>query len=409
MAVGQVDVLVGLPTLNHSDSVGPVVRAAHVAFNRELARERTALVNVDGGSADGTPDIVRDASIVERETLVASQSLRTRHRISGPYHGVPGKAAALRTVFAAADLLQARAVVVLDPEIASVTPESVAALARPALAGEADFVSPAYARHPLDGPARDPGGEAPLPRRLRAPAPGAPRRRVRLLGALRRALPRGAGLGQRRPAPRRRPVALRGGGGRQPAGGGGARSARAASPPAPGPAWPPSCRRSSTRSSPACACRRPRGPPAPVPRGELARHGAAPPGPPPAPAVDVAGFATLFREGVVALGGMLEPALRPATLDALRRVASTDGRGASRRAVGGGRRGARRRPPARRDLARPPRARRGAPLPRARGLLRRRRVGLDAAAAEERLEDLCRTFERSRSELVALWTAAPGR
>ena len=130
MAVGQVDVLVGLPTLNHSDSVGPVVRAAHVAFNRELARERTALVNVDGGSTDGTPDIVRDASIVDRETLVASQSLRTRHRISAPYHGVPGKAAALRTIFAAADLLQARAVVVLDPEIASVTPESVAALAR---------------------------------------------------------------------------------------------------------------------------------------------------------------------------------------------------------------------------------------------------------------------------------------
>ena len=43
MAVGQVDVLVGLPTLNHADSVGPVVRAAHVAFNRELARERTVL------------------------------------------------------------------------------------------------------------------------------------------------------------------------------------------------------------------------------------------------------------------------------------------------------------------------------------------------------------------------------
>ena len=151
MAVGQVDVLVGLPTLNHSDSVGPAVRAAHVAFNRELSRERTVLLNVDGGSTDGTPDIVRDASIVDRETLLASQSLRTRHRISAPYHGVPGKAAALRVVFAAADLLQARAVVVLDPEIASVSADSVAALARPALTDGADFVSPAYARHPLQG------------------------------------------------------------------------------------------------------------------------------------------------------------------------------------------------------------------------------------------------------------------
>jgi len=31
--------------------------------------------------------------------------------------------------------------------------------------------------------------------------------------------------------------------------------------------------------------------------------------------------------------------------------------------------------------------------------------GLDAGAAEERLEALCRHFERSRGDLVALWTA----
>jgi hypothetical protein len=32
-------------------------------------------------------------------------------------------------------------------------------------------------------------------------------------------------------------------------------------------------------------------------------------------------------------------------------------------------------------------------------------AGLDAGEAEERLEGLCRNFERSRSDLVALWTA----
>jgi hypothetical protein len=152
VAVGEVDVVVGLPTLNHSETVAIPVRAAHVAFNRELARQRTVLLNVDGGSTDGTPDIVRDASIIERETLLTSHSLRTRHRISAPYHGVPGKASALRTVFAAADLLHPKAVVVLDPEVVSVTPESIAALVRPVLAGEVDFASPLYARHPLDGP-----------------------------------------------------------------------------------------------------------------------------------------------------------------------------------------------------------------------------------------------------------------
>ncbi len=152
IAVGQVDLLVGLPTLNHADSVGPALRAAQIAFNHHFARERTVLLNSDGGSTDGTTDLVRGGRLADGDTLLASHSLRTRHRISTPYHGVPGKAGAVRTIFAAADLLQARAVAVLDPELVSVTADSLAALLRPVLSDGVDFVSPAYARHPLDGP-----------------------------------------------------------------------------------------------------------------------------------------------------------------------------------------------------------------------------------------------------------------
>ncbi len=151
MAVGQLDILVGLPTLNHADTVAASVRAAHVVFDGSFARERTLLLNVDGGSSDGTPEAVREASLIEGETVLASFSLRTRHRISAPYHGVPGKAGGIHTILAAADLLQARAIAVLDPEVTSVTPDSLAALLRPVVADQMDFVSPAYARHPLDG------------------------------------------------------------------------------------------------------------------------------------------------------------------------------------------------------------------------------------------------------------------
>jgi hypothetical protein len=151
IAVGQVDVLVGLPTLNHADAVGPALQAAHSAFNGPFARERTVLLIVDGGSTDGTTDLVRRAPLAGSDTLLASNSLRTRHRISAPYHGVPGKAGAICTILAAADLLQARAVAVLDPEVVSVTAASLAALLRPALDAGVDFVSPAYSRHPLDG------------------------------------------------------------------------------------------------------------------------------------------------------------------------------------------------------------------------------------------------------------------
>ena len=152
MAVGRSTCSSGLPTLNHCDSVGAVVRAAHVAFNRELA-----------AAAHRAPERRRRLDRRHARTRarrVASSTARRSSRrracarataSARPYHGVPGKASALRTVFAAADLLQARAVVVLDPEVASVSAETVAALARPALDGAAEFVSPAYSRHPLDG------------------------------------------------------------------------------------------------------------------------------------------------------------------------------------------------------------------------------------------------------------------
>jgi hypothetical protein len=152
MAVGQVDVLVGIPTLDNAATIAQVVTAVHHAFARYFPRERTVLINSDGGSSDGTPAIVRDLSLDESGTLTLKHSLRTVHRISTPYHGLPGKGSALRQIFAAADLLQARAVAILDADVTSVAPEWIPALVRPVLAGSCEFVAPIYARHPLDGP-----------------------------------------------------------------------------------------------------------------------------------------------------------------------------------------------------------------------------------------------------------------
>jgi hypothetical protein len=404
MAVGQVDVLVGLPTLNHSDSVGPVVRAAHVAFNRELARERTALVNVDGGSTDGTPDIVRDASIVDRETLLAAQSLRTRHRISAPYHGVPGKAAALRAVFAAADLLQARAVVVLDPEIASVTPESVAALARPALAGDADFVSPAYARHALDGPLVTqvvrPLFRAAYGLALSEPLAGE-------FGCSGRFAARCLEEPAWESDDLRLAIDLWISG---MAAGDGLRVAEASLGP----------RRLSSRPRPGVAALVPQVLDAlftcmrlqearwtarfsPIAAARFAEPSHSPD--PPAP-VDGTGYGQLFRDGVGALGEMLGRALRPATLEALRAAAGPghpvdvgdglwasvilDLAGAHRHAT----------------ISRDHLVRAAVPLYLGRVASFAAEVaGLGPAAADERLEALCLQFERSRDDLVALWTA----
>jgi hypothetical protein len=152
MAVGQVDVVVGLPTFNNAATVGRVVRAAHVGLSQTFPRSRTLLINSDGGSEDGTPDAVRGATLDESETLLAHHALRTVHRISAPYHGVPGKRLALRTLLTAADLLQAKAVAILDPDVVSVKPDWIAALLQPILREQYDFAAPVYARRGLEAP-----------------------------------------------------------------------------------------------------------------------------------------------------------------------------------------------------------------------------------------------------------------
>ncbi len=403
MAVGQVDVLVGLPTLNHADSVGPVVRAVHVAFNRELARERTALVNVDGGSTDGTPDMVRNASFVDGATLLTSHSLRTRHRISTPYHGVPGKAAALRTVFAAADLLQARAVVVLDPESASVTPESVAALARPALRGEADFVSPLYARHPLDGAL-----VTQVVRPLFGAAYGLPLQEP-LAGEFGCS---GFFAGRCLDEPAWESDDLRLAIDLWISGVAAAWDLRVAEA-ALGP------RRLTSRPRPAVASLVPQVLDALFtclrlqesawttrPRADAVRRPVLAADPPDPPAVDVAGYWTLFREGLAALDSMLEPVLRPPTLEGLRAAAAVEQphsipdalwaavvlelAAAHRHAT----------------ISRDHLVRAAVPLYLGRVASFATGVaGLEPLAAAERLEALCVQFERCRGELVALWTA----
>ena len=151
MAVGQVDVLVGVPTLNNASTIQRVVTTVSDAFVRFFPRERTLLLNSDGGSGDGTPALVRSLSN-DPGTVTVSHRLRTEHRISTPYHGLPGKGSALRQILTVAELTQAKAVAVLDAEVTSLTPESIAALIQPVRYQQFDYVAPVYARHPADGP-----------------------------------------------------------------------------------------------------------------------------------------------------------------------------------------------------------------------------------------------------------------
>lgn len=151
IAVGQVDVLVGLPTLDNASTVGPVVVAIHEAI-ATFPRLRVTLINSDGGSQDGTQERVRQASHGSADLLLASHTLRTLHRVVAPFHGLPGRRAALQTIFATAELLQPRAVLVVDPSTVQPSSALFVALVRHVLDGGSDFVGQAPVRDPREGP-----------------------------------------------------------------------------------------------------------------------------------------------------------------------------------------------------------------------------------------------------------------
>ena len=150
-AVGEVDILVGVPTFNNRGTIEKVVNAIQLGLVKYFPRERVVLVNPDGGSNDGTPEAVEKSSIPDFRSLLSSSPLRTIHRISTTYGGVDGRSNSWRIIMAAADLLRARACAVVSPDLESITPEWVEALVRPIYKEQFDLVTPIYHRHKYDG------------------------------------------------------------------------------------------------------------------------------------------------------------------------------------------------------------------------------------------------------------------
>jgi glucosylglycerate synthase len=73
------------------------------------------------------------------------------HRLSFPYHGIPGKGSAFRLIFQVASMLGARGCVVIDSDLRSITPEWIDLLLRPVLHAGFDLTAPFYHRHKYDG------------------------------------------------------------------------------------------------------------------------------------------------------------------------------------------------------------------------------------------------------------------
>ncbi len=150
-AIGGADLVVGIPSFNNARTIGHVVHAVTAGLAKYFPDHRAVLVNSDGGSTDGTPDVVGAAELGSARAILVTQAPRRVHRVITAYQGLPGKGSAFRTVFEIAQRLQARACAVVDSDLRSITPEWLQLLIGPVLEEGFDYVCPLYSRHKFDG------------------------------------------------------------------------------------------------------------------------------------------------------------------------------------------------------------------------------------------------------------------
>lgn len=149
--IKETDILVGIPSYNNACTIGHVVRAVQAGFAKYFPDKKCVLVNSDGGSTDGTAEIVQNSGIESYQAILVNHRTTPSFKITTPYHGIPGKGSAFRTIFEIASALNAKACAVVDSDLRSITPEWIELLIKPVMESSFDYVAPLYHRHKYDG------------------------------------------------------------------------------------------------------------------------------------------------------------------------------------------------------------------------------------------------------------------
>jgi hypothetical protein len=143
-------VVAGLLAYQDAETVGGVAAAIRHGLDAHFAATSPRIVLVDAGSTDGTLARARVA-LNGADIVEAAIGRSTADLLDVPYHGVPGKARAIQTVLTTARDAGARACVLFDGGVHTVSPDWVASLVTPVVERDLDFVSAFYERHRFEG------------------------------------------------------------------------------------------------------------------------------------------------------------------------------------------------------------------------------------------------------------------
>ena len=144
----RAEVAVGILTYNNAATVPAVVDAVRGGLEKHLTGMPAVLINADAGSSDATVERLADSGL---PFVRAHHDAPAAQLGAVPFHGVPGRGAAMRLAVGVARRLGVRALLVFEADVTSVTAEWIERLGRPVLDQGADLVMPVHARHRYDG------------------------------------------------------------------------------------------------------------------------------------------------------------------------------------------------------------------------------------------------------------------
>jgi len=149
----RADILVGIPSFNNAETVKPVIEAVMAGLQQAFPAASVLLVNQDGGSQDGTPELlkvaVEDRVPVAQLQRAAGRGAGMDSRLSGAWLG--GREQALHAFLSATKRAGASACAVIDPAVRSVTPDWVTWLLTPIMESKAEYAAPLFLRPRYEG------------------------------------------------------------------------------------------------------------------------------------------------------------------------------------------------------------------------------------------------------------------
>ncbi|MEJ2716270.1 MAG: glycosyl transferase [Deltaproteobacteria bacterium] len=136
--ISQADIIVGIPSYNESDSISFPTQQADAGLSKYFSGMKSVIINCDNDSPDGT-----------RSAFLETPTQNPKIYLSTP-NGMKGKGNNFRNLFTKTVDLSAKAVIVVDADLKSITPQWIRNLGEP-LFEDFHFVCPLYVRHKYDG------------------------------------------------------------------------------------------------------------------------------------------------------------------------------------------------------------------------------------------------------------------